>query len=253
MEQKSGLRLRRFLRSDGPRRAGGRKFSAKWPMGLPKRATVGGMERRRRLHTLGTGRQPEYLMFFLPKRDYQVMDDWYTVGLRGSASASIEAHEALVPRHRVFRLAKAMETGEAPGLAYNRGAIYRVPIMTGLGIAPVPPSVRGAQGVAERFRKAAGARAPLFQQRQTELVFSQSVLAESMVTLEALEQMLYRYADELTNIAHEQQTVDRATRTKLFAWRAYIGAPRARSRRQPGGSCRSTVHFRQRSAPALLA
>jgi hypothetical protein len=33
-------------------------------------------------------------MFFLPKRDYQVMDDWYTVGLRGSASASIEAHEA---------------------------------------------------------------------------------------------------------------------------------------------------------------
>jgi len=40
-----------------------------------------------------------------------------------------------------------------------------------------------------------------------------------MVTLEALEQMLYRYADELMNIAHEQQTVDRATRAKLFAWR----------------------------------
>src|SRR4030081_2745974 len=36
------------------------------------------------------GGQPEYLMFFLPKRDYQVIDDWYTVGLRGSASASIE-------------------------------------------------------------------------------------------------------------------------------------------------------------------
>jgi alkylation response protein AidB-like acyl-CoA dehydrogenase len=45
------------------------------------------------------GGQPEYLMFFPPKRDYQVMDDWYTVGLRGSASASIEAHEALVPRY----------------------------------------------------------------------------------------------------------------------------------------------------------
>ena len=173
------------------------------------------------------GGQPEYLMFFLPKRDYQVMDDWYTVGLRGSASASIEAHEALVPRYRVFRLAKAMETGETPGLAYNPGAIYRVPIMTGLGIALVPPSVGGAQGVAERFRKAAGARVPLFQQRQTELVLSQSVLAESMVTLEALEQMLYRYADELMDIACEQRTVDRATRAKLFAWRAYI-ARRAR-------------------------
>jgi 3-hydroxy-9,10-secoandrosta-1,3,5(10)-triene-9,17-dione monooxygenase len=51
------------------------------------------------------------------------MDDWYTVGLRGSASASIEAHDALVPRYRVFRLGKAMESGEAPGLAYNPGAI----------------------------------------------------------------------------------------------------------------------------------
>jgi hypothetical protein len=71
---------------------------------------------------------------------------------------------------------------------------------------------------AERNRKADDA---------AELVFSQSVLAESMVTLEALEQMLYRYADELMEIAHEQRTVDRATRAKLFAWRAYI-ARRAR-------------------------
>ena len=125
-------------------------------------------------------------MFFLPKSDYQVMDDWHTVGLRGSASASIEAHDALVPRYRVFRLGKAMESGEAPGLAYNPGAIYRVPNMTGLDIALVPPSVGGAQGVAERPRKAAGARVPLFQQRQAELALSQSVLAESMVTLEAL-------------------------------------------------------------------
>jgi alkylation response protein AidB-like acyl-CoA dehydrogenase len=68
---------------------------------------------------------------------------------------------------------------------------------------------------------------PLFQQRQAELALSQSVLAESMVTLEALEQMLYRYADELMDIACEQRTVDRATRAKLFAWRAYI-ARRAR-------------------------
>ncbi len=173
------------------------------------------------------GGSKEYLMFFLPKRDYQVVDDWYTVGLRGSASASIEAQEAFVPRHRVFRFGKAMETGEAPGLAYNPGAIYRVPITTGLGIALVPPSVGGAQGVAERFRKAAGARAPLFQQRQAELVVSQSVLAESMATIDAIELMLYRYADELMDIAREQRTVDRAERARLFAWRAYI-ARRAR-------------------------
>jgi hypothetical protein len=79
------------------------------------------------------------------------------------------------------------------------------------------------------------------------------VLAESMVTLEALEQMLYRYAYELMDIGHEQRTVDRATRAKLFAGRAYI----ARRAREVVGNLVdprwSTVHFRQRSAPAFLA
>jgi 3-hydroxy-9,10-secoandrosta-1,3,5(10)-triene-9,17-dione monooxygenase len=85
------------------------------------------------------GGKPEYLMFFMPKREYQVVDDWHTMGLRGSASASIEAHDAFIPRHRAFRLSRTMETGQAPGLAYNPGPLYRVPIFPGLGISLVPP------------------------------------------------------------------------------------------------------------------
>jgi 3-hydroxy-9,10-secoandrosta-1,3,5(10)-triene-9,17-dione monooxygenase len=204
---------------------GGFKLSGRWGFlsGLPwaQWSSVGAFA------AWEPGGAKEYLMFFLPKNDYQVLDDWYTVGLRGSASASIEVRDAFVPRYRVFRFGKAMETGETPGLKNNPGAIYRVPIATGLGIALVPESVGGAQGVAERFRKAAAARAPLFQQRQAELVLSQSVLAESMVTLEAIELMLYRYADELMDIGRERRTVDWTTRGRLFAWRAYI-ARRAR-------------------------
>jgi 3-hydroxy-9,10-secoandrosta-1,3,5(10)-triene-9,17-dione monooxygenase len=204
---------------------GGFRLSGKWGFlsGLPwaEWSSVGAFA------PYEPGGAQEYLMFFLPKRDYKVLDDWFTVGLRGSASASIEAHDAFVPRHRVFRFGRAMGTGEAAGLAYNPGAIYRVPISSGLGIALVPPSVGGAQGVAERFRKAAAVRAPLFQQRQAELVVSQSVLAESMVTLEAIELMLHRYADDLMDIGREKRAVDKATRARLFAWRAYI-ARRAR-------------------------
>ena len=169
------------------------------------------------------GGQPEYLMFFLPKRDYQVMDDWYTVGLRGSASASIEAHKALVPRYRVFSIwqSDGNRRGARTGVQ-SRGDLPRSDRDRSGNRAGAAERGRSSGG-GGAFPKSRGARAPLFQQRQTELVLSQSVLAESMVTLEALEQMLYRYADELMDIAREQRTVDRATRAKLFAWgRAYI-------------------------------
>jgi len=50
--------------------------------------------------------------------------------------------------------------------------------------------------------------------------------APSSVTLEALEQMVHRYADEVMDIAREQRTIDRAMRGKAVC--AYI-ACRARS------------------------
>ena len=173
------------------------------------------------------GGDPEHLMLFVPKAECRMLNDWYTIGLRGSASASIEIHDAIVPRHRALRLGPASETGEAPGLTVNPGALYRVPFSTGLQVALIAPSVGGAQAVAAHFRKAAINRAPLFQQRQAELVMSQTTLADSMVTLDTLEHLLYRYADELTELGATGRTLDREGRLRMFAWRAYI-ARRAR-------------------------
>ncbi|MGH7878038.1 MAG: hypothetical protein ACREQD_00925, partial [Candidatus Binataceae bacterium] len=61
------------------------------------------------------GAPPEYLMLFVPKRDYRIVDDWHTVGLRGSASASIEVEDVFVPRYRAFRLAETMKTRTCAG------------------------------------------------------------------------------------------------------------------------------------------
>src|SRR5262249_22735375 len=144
------------------------------------------------------------------------------------ASASIEAHNAFVPRRRVFRLSQAIETGQAPGHSYNPGPLYRIPINCGLGLALVPPSVGGAQAVAELFKRSAQVRTPRYQQnRQAELVLSQTVFAESMLTLQTIEQILHRCADELTEVGNGEQFLDVAERVRMFACRAYI-ARRAR-------------------------
>ena len=209
---------------------GGFRLTGKWGFqsGLPwsEWSAVGAIT------PFAAGAPPEYLMLFVPKRDYRIVDDWHTVGLRGSASASIVVDDVFVPRYRAFRLGDTMKTGHAPGQAYNPGPLYQVPFVAGLCISLVPPSLGGAQAVAQRFREAAKLRVPQFQQRQAELVYSQTVLAESMLTLETLEQMLYRNADELMEIGRGTAGIDHLTRIRLFACRAYI----ARRSREVVGS-----------------
>jgi len=97
-----------------------------------------------------------------------------------------------------------------------------------LGLALVPPSVGGAQAVAELFKCSARVRTPRYQEhRQAELVLSQTLFAESMLTLETIEQLLHRCADELTEVGHGERVLDVVERVRLFACRAYI-ARRAR-------------------------
>ncbi len=168
------------------------------------------------------GSDAEYLMFFVPKADYRALDDWTTVGLCGSSSASIEVDRVFVPRYRVFRMAPMMDAGTAPGQRYNPGPMFRIPMVAGLAFALVPPSLGGAQAVASMFLERAKSRAPLFQQRQAELVLSQVTIAESMVTLEMIEQLTYRYADELMALGNEARLPTKPERARLFAWRSMI-------------------------------
>lgn len=205
---------------------GGMRLSGKWGFlsGLPwaRWAAVGAIA------PTTAGAEPEYLMFFVPASDYRIVDDWHTVGLRGSASASVQVDDVFVPTHRIFRMGHAMATGDIPGRAVNPGPLYRVSLVGGLGLALVPPSLGGAQALLRRFQERAAARVPLFSaQRQAELVLSQTTLAETAVELDMAEGLLYRYADELTARGASGEAFDTTDRTRLYAWRAVI-ARRAR-------------------------
>lgn len=62
----------------------------------------------------------------VPISDVAVIDDWYTLGLCGTGSRSIQADEVFVPSHRIIDrevlLAKA-----GPGLIGNDSALYHMP------------------------------------------------------------------------------------------------------------------------------
>jgi 3-hydroxy-9,10-secoandrosta-1,3,5(10)-triene-9,17-dione monooxygenase len=169
------------------------------------------------------GAEPEYMMLFLPEGDYTVIDDWYTMGLRGSSSVSVEVKDALVPTHRIFRLGRCMQSNQYPGQAVNPGGLYQIPFVPALALALVAPGLGGAQGMLDRFKARAKSRIPVFSgQRQADFTLSQTALAETTVDIEMADGLLKRYAAELDEAAAGRLTLNNDDRMRLFAWRAIV-------------------------------
>jgi len=64
--------------------------------------------------------------FNIPKSDIEIVDDWYTTGMRGTGSRSIKIKDAFIPAHRACRL-EEMVKGVSPGAAVHKRPIYRMP------------------------------------------------------------------------------------------------------------------------------
>ena len=72
------------------------------------------------------GRPVDFGSFLIPISDYNIVDDWFVVGLKGTGSKTLEVKDVFVPRHR-FQSFKQMSDGTAPGLATNTAPVYKMP------------------------------------------------------------------------------------------------------------------------------
>lgn len=171
------------------------------------------------------GAEPEYLMCFVPKADYRVVNDWDTVGLRGTGSCTVEVQDAFVPAHRIVKLARIVETGQAPGHALHPGHIYHLPFAAALAIALVPTNVGAMRGAVEQFQARMKTRTPLFTgERMDALASSQTLVAEAALATDACEALMHRYAGELMALPPDQDGGSAlAFRVRAFGWRAWVG------------------------------
>jgi len=72
------------------------------------------------------GDAPDPHFFVLPRSDFEIIDDWYTAGMRGTGSRSIRAKECFIPAHRAVRV-QEMASGSTPGARFHARALYRMP------------------------------------------------------------------------------------------------------------------------------
>src|SRR5699024_9441832 len=82
--------------------------------------------------TFKEGKDPERYFFLVPRRDYEIIDNWHVAGLKGSGSNGFKIKNAFVPDHRIISLSAWSEQGVSPGMAVNPSPNYNVPLYCAL-------------------------------------------------------------------------------------------------------------------------
>lgn len=88
--------------------------------------------------------------FVIPKSDIEVVDDWFTMGMRATGSRSIRVDSAFIPAHRSVKLSD-MVSGTTEGASIHSSAKYRMSFseLSPFSIVGAPLGI--AKGLVRRF------------------------------------------------------------------------------------------------------
>ena len=98
----------------------------------------------------GVEGQPERRWLLVPREDFEIIDDWYTVGLKGTGSKTIVVNDAFIPERRTVSNS-ALEDGTAPGRQINANPMYGAISSANFTAAMAAPAVGAARGFLEAF------------------------------------------------------------------------------------------------------
>jgi alkylation response protein AidB-like acyl-CoA dehydrogenase len=100
----------------------------------------------------GSEAQPERRWLLIPREDFEIIDDWYTVGLKGTGSKTIVVNDAFIPERRTLANS-ALEDGTAPGRQINAHPMYGAISSANFTAAMAAPAVGAARGFLEAFEQ----------------------------------------------------------------------------------------------------
>ncbi len=95
-----------------------------------------------------------YRTFLLPRSDYQIVDNWDVVGLKGTGSHDIVVDDKFVPEHRTHD----MRSDDGGRKFMRKPPLYRLPFMQVFSRAVATPTLGALEGALEKFTEVAAMR-----------------------------------------------------------------------------------------------
>lgn len=138
------------------------------------------------------------IMGLVPMSDVEIVDDWHTMGIRGSGSVTTVARDLFVPAHRVLPLPDVLQERYASVRNANL-SLYRAPLLAVAAATTVGTVLGMAKGALETFLERLPGRKITYTSydSQREAPVTHLQLAEASLKIDEAEFHSYRVADLL--------------------------------------------------------
>ncbi len=144
---------------------------------------------------------PDYRTYLVPKSDFEIVDDWHVLGLKGTGSKSLDIKEAFVPNHRQLPII-ASQMLNTPGMHEGTASapLFGVPFPTIFGACITTPALGAAQRMADLFIEATRTATSLYSgARWADEQVTQTRIAESLGEIRAARLQLRENFNEIMN------------------------------------------------------
>lgn len=162
--------------------------------------------------------------FIIPRNDYEIIDTWHTVGLRGSSSNDVVVDHVFVPEHRSITVEDLKGGSVSPGSRHNTGQIYRAPLYANFGTYIAAAALGAAEAAVEYYITQVRKRvATMSGGVMAQFTTQQVKVAEAVTSIETARMLLLACADNSMSILEQDRLPTAEERTGLRCRAAFAG------------------------------
>jgi 3-hydroxy-9,10-secoandrosta-1,3,5(10)-triene-9,17-dione monooxygenase len=183
----------------------------------------------------------------IPTSQITMLNDWDTIGLRGSGSTSVMVKDVFVPNERVALLSKVLQ--EDYPSSHLPARLYNLPLVPLLATNLVFPALGMAKSALEMFLEKASSRSIAFTryEKQDEASVTHLQVGEASANIDTAELILKRSVDALEAHALRATPMTREQRARI--WRDAGFASRLLWEAMDTLAAASGISFAQTASP----
>ena len=165
----------------------------------------------------------EELHFVIPRNEIEVLDTWYTIGLKASSSHDAKVNDVFVPEHRTVTEGALKGGVTSPAAARYDGTCYKVPPYSIFGCFIGSAALGIAEAAVDHYISNARKRAATMAGGTSIASYTtqQVKVAEAQSAVIAARQVIYSVLDDAERLAESGASTSEEDRTRFRAMAAY--------------------------------
>jgi 3-hydroxy-9,10-secoandrosta-1,3,5(10)-triene-9,17-dione monooxygenase len=162
--------------------------------------------------------------FIIPRHEFEIIDTWHTVGLRGSASNDVAVREVFIPEHRSITIDDLKGGSVSPGSQYNKALIFRSPLYAVFGTFIAAAILGPAEATVAYYVAQASKRVTTMTKGGMANYTTQQVkVAEALASVETARTILEAVADKAIAVLEQGRLPADEERTGFRCQSAFAG------------------------------